>query len=563
MFLTDLIRMGSFTLNHTWHSIDFLMVLECCLLMIVASLLLAAMSKRLRIFAVASSIFWATAAFAANSTLTALTASGAVAGTDTYYTVQTPGAGGVKSTAAKIATYINSLFSGDATVAPGGAVTFATVNGNIGTFGSATQCTVFTTNAKGLITAASQVTCTPGIASLTGAGTGVLTALAVNVGTAGSFVVNGGALGTPSSGLGTNLTGTAAGLTAGTVTTNANLTGAITSTGNATLLGSFSSANLLAALTTKTGTGNAVFGSAPTIDSLNATTAMTLAYLAGGGIQCLQSSNTGAVTGTGSACGSGSAGVASAVGGIGVTVTGTGSPATGAITISSPVTVTNNTGTTDTITSANKGTVVTENNAASIAVAITTAGFVSTDYFTVKNKGAGLATYTPSSGTIDGSGTLTLKQNQSADIYFDGTNYWTLPGRSTNVACADLTNAGALCSTTSGTGVATAAANALSAAGGLTTTIGSTTLAMATSAIASGACTSAQPATVTNTATTDTVLVGFNGDPTAVTGFAPVTTGMLTVIAYPAANTVNIKECNNTSASITPGAHTFNIRVVR
>lgn len=46
-------------------------------------------------------------------------------------------------------------------------------------------------------------------------GTSVATALGVNVGTAGSIVVNGGALGTPSSGVGTNLTGTAAGLTAG------------------------------------------------------------------------------------------------------------------------------------------------------------------------------------------------------------------------------------------------------------------------------------------------------------------------------------------------------------
>ena len=42
------------------------------------------------------------------------------------------------------------------------------------------------------------------------------------------------ALGTPASGVATNLTGTAAGLTAGTVTTNANLTGPITSVGNAT-----------------------------------------------------------------------------------------------------------------------------------------------------------------------------------------------------------------------------------------------------------------------------------------------------------------------------------------
>ena len=42
---------------------------------------------------------------------------------------------------------------------------------------------------------------------LTGAGTGVLTALGVNVGSAGAFVTNGGALGTPSSGTLTNATG--------------------------------------------------------------------------------------------------------------------------------------------------------------------------------------------------------------------------------------------------------------------------------------------------------------------------------------------------------------------
>lgn len=43
-------------------------------------------------------------------------------------------------------------------------------------------------------------------------------------------------LGTPASGVATNLTGTAAGLTAGTVTTNANLTGDVTSVGNASTI---------------------------------------------------------------------------------------------------------------------------------------------------------------------------------------------------------------------------------------------------------------------------------------------------------------------------------------
>ena len=52
------------------------------------------------------------------------------------------------------------------------------------------------------------------------------------------------ALGTPASGVATNLTGIASGLTAGNVTTNANLTGHITSTGNAAILGSFTVAQL-------------------------------------------------------------------------------------------------------------------------------------------------------------------------------------------------------------------------------------------------------------------------------------------------------------------------------
>jgi hypothetical protein len=72
------------------------------------------------------------------------------------------------------------------------------------------------------------------------------------------------ALGTPSALVGTNITGTASGLTAGNVTTNANLTGAVTSVGNATSLGSFTSAQLLAALTDETGTGANVFANTPT-----------------------------------------------------------------------------------------------------------------------------------------------------------------------------------------------------------------------------------------------------------------------------------------------------------
>lgn len=63
------------------------------------------------------------------------------------------------------------------------------------------------------------------------------TALSDETGT-GLAYFQGGALGTPASGVATNLTGTASGLTAGTVTTNANLTGVITSSGNATSIAS-------------------------------------------------------------------------------------------------------------------------------------------------------------------------------------------------------------------------------------------------------------------------------------------------------------------------------------
>ena len=73
------------------------------------------------------------------------------------------------------------------------------------------------------------------------------------------------ALGTPTALVGTNITGTAAGLTAGNVTTNANLTGAVTSSGNATSLGSFTSAQLAGALTDETGTGANVFATSPTL----------------------------------------------------------------------------------------------------------------------------------------------------------------------------------------------------------------------------------------------------------------------------------------------------------
>jgi hypothetical protein len=90
----------------------------------------------------------------------------------------------------------NANHTGDATGST--VLTLATVNLNVGSFGSATAAPIFTVNAKGLITAASAATITPAVSSITGLGTGVATALAASVGSAGAPVVFGGAGGTPS-----------------------------------------------------------------------------------------------------------------------------------------------------------------------------------------------------------------------------------------------------------------------------------------------------------------------------------------------------------------------------
>lgn len=113
---------------------------------------------------------------------------------------------------------ICKTITGDVTLSAAGAITLGTVNSNVGSFGSATQCATITVNAKGLITAASAATCTPAIGSITGLGTGVATALAINIGSAGAPVTFNGAGGTPSSMVGTNITSlNASNLASGTV----------------------------------------------------------------------------------------------------------------------------------------------------------------------------------------------------------------------------------------------------------------------------------------------------------------------------------------------------------
>lgn len=152
-------------------------------------------------------------------------------------------------------------------------------------------------------------------------------------------------------------------------------------------------------------------------------------------------------------------------------------------------------------------------------------------FVTACNINAGIQTLTPTTSTIGGAASLAIPGGSAArpvcwNVVSDGTNYNLVPAGNNN-------------------------------------TIFSGTMALATAAISSATCATVVTTSAPGVLTTDVVLASFNGDPTAVTGYVPLTAGMLTIVLYPTANNINAKVCNNTSGSITPGAVTLNIRANR
>lgn len=107
-----------------------------------------------------------------SSEVSALTALTALATSGAGFAIAKTGAGTFANVAFGSISSITALTGDITATGPGSATaTLATVNSNVGTFGSATQSAQIIVNAKGLITAVTAITVTPAASSITGGAT--------------------------------------------------------------------------------------------------------------------------------------------------------------------------------------------------------------------------------------------------------------------------------------------------------------------------------------------------------------------------------------------------------
>jgi hypothetical protein len=220
-------------------------------------------------------------------------------------------------------------------------------------------------------------------------------------------------LGTPASGVATNLTGTAAGLTAG----------------------------IALALKSATTTVDVSAATAPTSGQvLTATAGTTATWQTPGGGSGTVTHTAGALTANALAIGNGAADL-TVLGSLGTTTTvlhgnAAGAPTFGAVNLATDVTgviptsINAQTGTSYTVVAGDQGKWVTESNAAAVAVTQPQAtGSFTTGWASVDlNLGAGLVTVTPTTSTINGAASIVLAKGQWMMKGSDGTNYQALLG---------------------------------------------------------------------------------------------------------------------------------------
>ncbi len=112
-------------------------------------------------------------------------------------------------------------------------------------------------------------------------------------------------------------------------------------------------------------------------------------------------------------------------------------------------------------------------------------------------------------------------------------------------------------------GAATVNYKVTRATGGTATmTVYSGTATLGESAITAGTCASVINQTAAGVLTTDTVDYTFNGDVSAVAGYA-VTGDIVLIYVWPDAGSVKIKVCNPNATDLDPGAAFLNIKVTR